>query len=59
MDWNNIASFMKKNGYSMTKTEGGLECWYKPGYQPTQKDLRQADIEADFISSYKDECGLD
>lgn len=50
---------MRKNGYFVVKTPGGLDCWYKPGHEPTLEDLDKADIEADFASYYKEEMGYD
>ena len=54
-----IGEIMRKNGYFMVKTPGGMECWYKPGHEPSKDDLNQADIEADFISTYREEIGYD
>lgn len=50
---------LSNNGYIKTQSPGGLECWYKPGFEPSFDDLFQADVEADFIKEYGDEVGFD
>ena len=50
---------MRKNGYFVTKTPGGLEYWYKPGHEPNIDDMDQADIEADFFNHYREDIGYD
>jgi len=57
--WEAVKDILVINGYQKVTSPGGLECWYKPGFKPSDSDLRQAEIEADFIDQYRDEVGFD